>query len=169
MSDNTGAADPVSEMAREPKRHRPILVWIIFAWTCYSLVALLAGAGVALFSDPHGNVRAGVPIAHASPSYHLLMAITGAVLFAGGLALFKLRTKAVRLLLFAVGLYTVSAVYMAATLRAEDFPPPRPGMDERLWQLSIRSGLVFGDFLGIATTGAIAMYAMRLRRRGLLL
>ncbi len=119
--------------------------------------------------DPHGNLRAGLPLAHASPFYHLLMAVTGAVLFAGGLALLKLRVKAVRLLWIAAGLYTVSAVYMAATLRPEDFPPPRPGMDERMWQLSIRSGLVFGDLLGIATTGAIAMYAMRLRRRGLLL
>jgi hypothetical protein len=89
------------------------------------------------------------------------------VYFAGGLALFNLRAKAVKFLALGLAFTLVAQVYSLITLRTADLTPPN-GIDIDTWRGTLRAGVLWGLVGGVVIYGAILAYAVRLRRRGIL-
>ena len=163
---DTGTS-PTKSQTQPPERPRTILIWVIFVLACYWLIMSVIGLGMYLLGKQPSGFRMGWDIYGFS-------IICTALLFAGCLALFNLQAKAVRLLAISLGIYSVYTVYYLVKLRSGgfDFGTPPPDIDPKVWQSlqTIRwpSALV-GAVMNLAIIGAIVAYAIRLRRRGMLL
>jgi hypothetical protein len=155
------ATEPESE---PPERRRTVLVWLIFVWTCFSVLSVIISIVVISLGLQPGGAQA--PQLKVTPAQQVVSLGTAVVFFAGGLALFNLRARAVKLALIALLISVVGGLYNTLSLRFEDLPAPA-GL-EQTWGAGIR-GLTIGSLaLGWAIQGAVLAYALRLRRRGML-
>jgi hypothetical protein len=140
-----------------PERRRTVLVWVIFAFACYGLLASIVSLGMVLFGvQPSGIVR-------LSPIRYVISLGTTVFYFAACLALFNLRAKAVVFLSIGLAINVAVGIYFLLMMRPEDYTPPPGTLD--LARASALGGMV----IGLAIWGAILAYAVRLRRQGILI
>jgi hypothetical protein len=154
------ATQPEDEL---PERRRTVLVWLIFAYACYVLLSSIIFAGMALLGV---QLNAAPRLA---PIYYVISLGGVACYFAGCLALFNLRAKAVAFLSVGLAINVALGIYSLLVMRLEDYPPPPGPLDPATWQQYIRAIAIGSMVIGLAIYGAILAYAVRLRRRGILL
>ena len=139
--------------ATRPRRHRPVLVWIVLVWS-------LVSAGFTLFSFWLIYVRAmpispdaAVYLASLSPLDHAGTALLLLLNLAGAVALVMLRKIAVALFVAALAL---SLLITLGNVMARGFLSTLGGAGAL--------GLLVGFLINIS----ICLYAWRLKTRGLL-
>ncbi len=159
MSDEPGSTAPSGEVeSAPPERRRSVWVWVILAWASFVLI-VGASFAAAEFMGFRPRGEGATPI---SATYYAV-ALTALVLyFVGALALFNLRARAVALL--ALGL--VCNVADTLILRSEGWGALPDGAPGAVHGQQLSAGI--GAALGVLSFAAILVYAVRLRRRGVL-
>jgi hypothetical protein len=148
-----------------PERRRTVLVWVIFTFACFSLLSSIVTVGMALL----GEQPSGIASPPLGPIYYGISLVNMVFYFAGCLALFNLRAKAVVFLSIGLAVSVAGTIYALLVMRPEDWPPPPGTLDLATWQQSMRVLIVGSAVIGVAIWGAILAYAVRLRRRGILI
>ena len=139
-----------------PERRRTVVIWLIFAFMCFSMLNTI----YALAANWLDWKNLGVP--KMGPAFILLTVISGCVDFAAGLALFNLRTAAVRLLAIGLVVSVSLSLYWVVTFQPTDFG------DLSDVPFAVTLGGVFIVFVPLVIYCFILVFALRLRRRGVL-
>jgi hypothetical protein len=148
-----------------PERRRTVLVWVIFAYAFFALLSTIVSFGMWLLGvQPFAST-----VMRLGPTYCVISLVSLVLFFAGCLALFNLRAKAVVFLSINLVVYVVGGIYALLVVRLEDYPPPPGTQDLAVWQWGMRAATLGGIVMGLAIYGAILAYAVRLRRRGILM
>src|SRR5215831_17089369 len=137
MTEDIRFAPSEESEAQPPERRRTVLIWVIFAWICFGLLSALVVLGLSVL----GIRLAGSP--QLGLLQYVLSLISMSVYFAGGLALFNLRAKAVKFLALGLAFTLVAQVYGLITLRTADLTPPN-GIDIDTWRGTLRAGVLWG-------------------------
>ena len=133
-----------------------MVIWLIFAFMCFSVLNTI----FALAANWLDWKNTGIP--KMGSAFMLLTVISGCVDFAAGLALFNLRTASVRLLAIGLALTVFLSIYYLVTIRPTDF-----GYLSDV-PFAVISGSVVITVVPLVIYCAILVFALRLRRRGVL-
>ena len=171
MSDFDTLHSPSFEIESEPPdRRRTVLIWVIFAYACFVVLFTIYAVVIYLLGwEPQSVQNTDLPdsikelnrpeITQMDGIQIIFLLASTSLFFAASLALFNLRAKAIRLFLFTLLINVAGQIYFLLKLKLA-------GIElSSLFLGSMWGGILFS----LAIYGLILFYALRLRRKGVLI
>jgi hypothetical protein len=150
-------------VSEQPERRRTLWIWVILAWMLLGAIIGIPSTWLVSYDTSYYDTissQLGVPFPQIGFDFKLMVTVAAVINLAAAWALFMLRAHAVKL--FALGL-VMNIVMQAYSLTMI------PNYLDYIRATTGLTGLVFGLIGGLIVPTIMLLYAMRLRRQGVLL
>ncbi|MCO6426984.1 hypothetical protein [Nitrosomonas communis] len=147
-------------VSEQPERRRTLWIWVILAWMLFGAIIGIPSIWLVSYDTSYYDTifsQLGVPVPQIGFDFKLMGTVAAVINLAAAWALFMLRAHAVKL--FALGL-VMTIVMQAYSLTM---------IPNYLDYIRATTGLVFVFIGGLIVPTIMLLYAMRLRRQGVLL